>query len=815
MKLANKAFVIALTMLALITSMSAQTLRSTDEPRNTAPTVGTGGPPGGPTGLFTIYDGQTLRRGEFTFSAAYSNYDRDPGNVDITEVPVSFQVGLSDHLELFFNTDAYRAIKVNSPNNLSSFALNNSSVLVNGRRTTGGAIVLAPRGAGTSQFANFAVFRPVGTTPFVQFPFVGGNLGNFGFDPRTGITAGGVFGFGAGNAATGSVVDGGGNGADSFPGIGSVFGSILPGVVLQTATVGTTAQTQVPTSFTLAPSYLPDAPFINRTYGESAFNTFTVGAKIRFTGPNNPYGIGLIPFYRFYADQADDSSGFNQLQRGSSPGGGGINPFKNRGDVGLVAFGDARLRKYINLSGNIGYIYNSSVKADFPNGEFTLLDRPDELLAGIGIDFPVNRFFQPIAEFRSTTYVGGRTPNAFENNPMDALAGVRFYPARYISLGAAYRYHVNQQDADSFGDNTFSTRATVANSTISRTSSFSGVPPGFQTSSDPHGFIFQFTAGRRNARQGPIVNQFANVTNLELSETTVTTPCPVGQVRAEGAVCSDDMTVTVRTTAVDPENDVLTYNYTVSGGRIVGQGANVDWDLTGVAPGTYTITAGVDDSCGVCGQTQTRTITVAECNCVEERVAVPCECPSITVTGPSGEGRAGETLTFTANVSGGGQTNDLTYNWSVSQGEIVSGQGTPVITVQTDATATGNVVASVDVRGLCETCPTTSQETVPLVGVPESRLFTEFGRAVPDEIKAQLDPFFSELSNDPNATGYIINYGTPREITRREREIRSAIRFRGFPVDRVTIINGGDRGTGVRTVLYIVPAGATPPTPEP
>jgi hypothetical protein len=78
--------------------MSAQTLRSADDPRNTAPTVGTGGPPGGPTGLFTIYDGQTLRRGEFTFSAAYSNYDRDPGNVDISEVPVSFQIGLSDYL---------------------------------------------------------------------------------------------------------------------------------------------------------------------------------------------------------------------------------------------------------------------------------------------------------------------------------------------------------------------------------------------------------------------------------------------------------------------------------------------------------------------------------------------------------------------------------------------------------------------------------------------------------------------------------------------------------------------------------------------
>lgn len=824
MKLANKAFVVALTMLMLITSMSAQTLRSTEDPRNTAPTVGTGGSPGGPTGLFTIYDGQTLRRGEFTFSAAYSNYDRDPGNVDISEIPVSFQIGLSDNLELFFNTDAYRAIKVNSPNNLSSFYLPNSTVIVNGIRTSGGAIVLAPQGPGTSQFPGFAVFRPAGTQPFTQFPFVGGNAGTFGIIPPR-PSAGTIFGFPTATATLGPAAGGGGNSrtADNFPGIGSVYGSILPGIVLQTATVagspGTTGAAIVPTSFTLVPSYLPDAPFINRTYGESSFNTFTVGAKIRFTGPNNPYGVGIIPFYRFYGDQASDFSGFNQLQRGASAGGGSGNPFsdRGRGDFGLVAFGDARLRKYINLSGNIGYVFNSSVKGEFPNGEFTLLDRPDELLAGIGLDFPVNQYFQPILEFKAVRYMGGRTPNAFENNPLDAIAGARFYPTRYISLGAAYRYHVNQQDRDSFDDQTFSSRATIANSTLGSTTSFTGVPPGFQTSSDPHGFILQLTAGRRNERQGPIVNQVPNVTNVELGETTITTPCPEGQVRREGATCSDDMTVSVRTTAVDPENDVLTYNYTVSGGRIVGTGANVDWDLTGVSPGTYTITSGVDDSCGVCGQTQTRTVTVAACDCVPIATPTPqaCACPTITVTGPTDATPVGQTVTFTANVSGGDDRSaNPTFNWTVTSGTIASGQGTPTITVTPDAGAT-NVVGAVDVGGLCETCPTRGQETAPIAVPDVPRIFSEFGPAVPDEIKAQLDPYFSDLSNNPNATGTIINYGTPREIARRERDIRSAIRFRNFPAERVTIINGGDKGTGVRTVLYVVPAGATAPTPEP
>src|ERR1044071_2182482 len=117
MRLARRALFAALATLTLCALASAQALRPETDPRNISPAVGTGGPPGGPTGLFTVYDGQTLRKGEFTFSAAYSNFDRDPGNADFTEIVLSYQVGVNDYLELWFNTDAYRAVKVNSTRN--------------------------------------------------------------------------------------------------------------------------------------------------------------------------------------------------------------------------------------------------------------------------------------------------------------------------------------------------------------------------------------------------------------------------------------------------------------------------------------------------------------------------------------------------------------------------------------------------------------------------------------------------------------------------------------------------------------------------
>lgn len=790
MKLAKKALAIALTMFTLVWVGSAQTPRSENDPRNIAPTVGTGGPVGGPTGLFTVYDGSTLRRGEYTFSIAYSNFDRDPGNVDIVEVPVSFQVGLSDHLELFFNTDAYRAVKVNAPENLSGFYLPNSKLrfAINDTQsivTSGGAIVLGPVTLNGGQFANLNIYRPRGTQNFYSFPYVGLYANT--------------------NAPLGPPRDGGGSGADLFPGIGSASGGILPGIVW--GTVPLFPSGTAPLVFSTAPSYLPDAPLLNRQYGESAFSTFTVGAKWRWTGPNNPIGIGIIPFYRFYADQASDFSGFNQLQRGASPGG-------NKGDVGVYFFADSRLAKWVNLSANAGYIHNSSIKGDFPSGTFTLLDRPDELQTAIGLDFPMNKHFQPIGEIRQTMYVGGRTPNALEQNPIDALVGFRYYPHRWLSIGAWYRYNVNEQDFESFSGDSSTQTVTVVQpavtggpgaQTITRTIRFEDLRGIFGFSEDPHGFGVQLTIGRRNKRgTEPDINKWANVDDLEIGDTSIKLGCPPGYTA--GAGCAESTSVSVKTKASDPEGDTLIYSYTVSGGRIVGQGANVSWDLSTVRPGTYTVTASVDDGCGVCGKTQTKTITVEECtSCVKV-----CDCPTQSITGPSAPVQPGQEMVFTANVSGG--TNSPTYNWSVSSGTIVSGQGTPVIRVGTDASMAGsNVTATVEIGGLCTECPRTMSETGSVAEPPKSVKTDEFGVLPKDDIRGRLDNYFIELQNDPTSTGVIINHGSAKDKAAREKLIRDHIAFRKFDGSRISIVDGGEGE--LRTELWRVPAGAAAPTP--
>jgi hypothetical protein len=81
----------------------------------------------------------------------------------------------------------------------------------------------------------------------------------------------------------------------------------------------------------------------------------------------------------------------------------------------------------------------------------------------------------------------------------------------------------------------------------------------------------------------------------------------------ELVVDSDDKNIEVLTEFFDPEGDVLTFNYLVSAGRIVGRGRTVTWDLTGVSPGIYTITVGVNDGMGVCGDIKTRRVEILAC----------------------------------------------------------------------------------------------------------------------------------------------------------------------------------------------------------
>ncbi len=106
-----------------------------------------------------------------------------------------------------------------------------------------------------------------------------------------------------------------------------------------------------------------------------------------------------------------------------------------------------------------------------------------------------------------------------------------------------------------------------------------------------------------------LINKPPTVDNVILSATEII-GCSSG---AQNKSCAgSNRNISVTTATSDAENDVLTYLYEVSGGRIIGQGAKVVWDLTGVEAGTYTITVGADDGCGDCSPRKTETVVVKD-----------------------------------------------------------------------------------------------------------------------------------------------------------------------------------------------------------
>ncbi|MEP7074743.1 MAG: hypothetical protein ABI878_02950 [Acidobacteriota bacterium] len=104
-----------------------------------------------------------------------------------------------------------------------------------------------------------------------------------------------------------------------------------------------------------------------------------------------------------------------------------------------------------------------------------------------------------------------------------------------------------------------------------------------------------------------------DVISLNLSHSEVSSNCV-----SSGTGCSDNPKITVEVSApefVSPHE----YLYSVTGGNIIGDGPTVQWDLSGVKPGNYTITAGIsipafpslaDTFWQVLGKTQTQSVVV-------------------------------------------------------------------------------------------------------------------------------------------------------------------------------------------------------------
>ncbi len=202
----------------------------------------------------------------------------------------------------------------------------------------------------------------------------------------------------------------------------------------------------------------------------------------------------------------------------------------------------------------------------------------------------------------------------------------------------------------------------------------------------------------------------------------------------------------------------------------------------------------------------------------------PCPYP-VSISAPATV-NDGDTVTFASDTSYGGNM-ALTYTWTVSppSARIVSGAGTPTITVDTTGMGRQRVTAIlvVDDGSGDRACHQVAQASTSIVPLPapivQPRKFDEFPSIAFDDDKARLDNLAIELQNAPTAQGYIIVYGGRRSrpgqadlLGQRARNYLTA--QRGIDTRRLTVVNGGYRDTDFFE-LYIVPQGAQTPQAAP
>jgi PKD-like domain len=264
--------------------------------------------------------------------------------------------------------------------------------------------------------------------------------------------------------------------------------------------------------------------------------------------------------------------------------------------------------------------------------------------------------------------------------------------------------------------------------------------------------------------------------------------------------------------AVSPNGNPIKYKWTTSEGTIVGEGAVVSWNLAGLKPGYHKasldiVSAGAEGTCQAFSS-----VSVLVNPCAEVRPV----CPAIEISCPT-DTSYGQPLTFSSRLTGGVPANtSAVYNWTVSAGTIMSGQGTDTIRVDTTDLGGQPITATLSVGGYNLECAASCTFMTPLPA-PKSRRFDEFPDISRNDEKARLDNFAIELQNDPGTAGYVIVY--PGRTSKKAevqdhfgRVIEYLVHSRQIDQVRIKTIEGPKRDQ-IHVELWITPQGATPPNP--
>ena len=157
-------------------------------------------------------------------------------------------------------------------------------------------------------------------------------------------------------------------------------------------------------------------------------------------------------------------------------------------------------------------------------------------------------------------------------------------------------------------------------------------------------------------------------------------------------------------------------------------------------------------------------------------------------------------------MSDGERNQKLSYQWSITSGRIVNGQGTS--SIKAVANNSHSFTATVEVQGLAAECGTASASmTVFTETAPPVQEIDQFGSLPLEKIKSRLDKLAYQLRNQPGARGYILSSGKWALSGSAQKYL---LKEHGIESGRIVYVQRKTKRP-LMIKLYIVPAGANPP----
>ncbi|MEW6126026.1 MAG: OmpA family protein [Acidobacteriota bacterium] len=760
MKAAIRISTLLLTLLALASVSFAQ---GSLAEKQKAPTV-LGG-----TGLFNTFSTRTLCKGEFNFALFWNNFDRDPGDLDINQVPFNFTVGLTNRWELWVDWVTWQQVTSRSPFLLSGY--------------------------------QYSAVQFFGNPSTLLGPAVGGKDAAAAFFPRTGAEFGGILpklgAWGAPLNFTGaSVVSPGGPNASQVVGLGPAFTTPLPSFYNELPFFG---------ELDFVGFDSAGRPVFGPRQSSNGTSDFYIGTKYSLIDPDhNWFSIALAGYVKIPISDSDSA-----LARGRTSGQWEYGP--------TLIFGQESGGKRFRLYEELGYIHTN----DPHRNDVKILDLADKFKFNIGMSVALSKNVEFVSELLHTRFVGNDTPHLIENDPWDLNVGLRFhFKDGRIQFGGAYRRYLNGEDTQNLQVARF---AGFAQPFFFFIPTFDFPTQSFGANGSENGFVSYVNIGSRRACPAPpapvcVVTVSSSTVNkgerITVTDKPTTPGYQEGQVTYEYKWDVRDasgrpVTISGSGASVDIATGQLpcgTYMVTTT---VVASVPAVDCPSDCVTTGSTTCTTKFEVTEPPCPTVACEALTTPSSVNPGEPVTLRA-----TATG-------GGNFTFSWSATGGRLSASTGSEVTIDTAGLSEGTYTVTVNVATDKTRCdqpcpgSSCTTSFSVKAL------PPPEVVrPLV--PCGPIFFKFNSArINNEHKACLDEIALRLQQDPRAALVIDGHRDSSErvgisLTRANNARDYLVNEKGVDAARITVRNygdtcahdSGDMNLNRRVEFYIVPAGS-------